>query len=260
MISSKMINLLKNDIQVTFTSQWKKFIPIVIIGLLGCFQLLLNDRSMAVTPGFINYLTYFFEGIEPFIVVDANTIFKIPAIWLFLHLYIFYLIVDYPIQDMKMIGKETFVRVGNRRIWWVSKCLTTIMIVLISYIVLLLTVLLFTLFSGGEILKSVSRSSSDLILAVLILPFVTSCCVGFFQLSISLLYRSMLSFLGVVVVLVMSVYFIHPLLFGNYLMLLRNQLLLQGGVVTSEGFILAAVIGIAGYSIGHITIKKLNIY
>jgi hypothetical protein len=161
---------------------------------------------------------------------------------------------------MKMIGKETFVRVINRRVWWASKCLTTIMIVVTSYLVLVLTVLLFTISNRVDILHPITGSSIDLIIAILVLPLVLTCCVGLFQLSISLISRSMLSFLVIIVVLVMSAYFIHPLLFGNYLMLLRNHLLLPGGVVSYQGFILAAVIGIIGYAIGHITIKKLNIY
>lgn len=255
-----MINLLKNDLQITFTNQWKKFIPIFLLAILGCLQLFFKEKDIAVTPGLMDYLLFFFEGIEPFKIIDANTIFKIPAIWLCIHLYIFYLIADYPIQDMKMIGKETIVRVANRRIWWTSRCLTTVMIVIVSYIVLTLTIFLFTLFTRGELLQSIGESSTDMIVTILVLPLILTCCVGLFQLSISLRYRSLLSFLVIVVVLVMSAYFMHPLLFGNYLMFLRNQLLLTGGVITKEGFLLGAIIGIVGYGIGHITIKKLNIY
>lgn len=255
-----MIKLLKNDLQITFTSQWKKFIPIVLLAILGCLQLFLKENDMNVIPGFMDYLQFFFEGIEPFKIIDANTIFKIPAIWLCLHLYIFYLIADYPIQDMKMIGKETIVRVSNRKVWWISRCLTTVMIVIASYIILNITIILFTLSTRGELLQSIAKNSPDMIVTILILPLIITCCVGLFQLSISLRYRSLLSFLVIVVVLVMSAYFMHPLLFGNYLMLLRNQLMLTDGVMTKDGLLLAAAIGITGYGIGHITIKKLNIY
>lgn len=255
-----MINLLKNDLQITLTSQWKKFIPIVLLAILGCLQLFLKEKDMNIIPGFMDYLQFFIEGIEPFKIIDPNTIFKIPAIWLCLHLYIFYLIADYPIQDMKMIGKETLVKVGNRRVWWASRCLTTVMIVIASYIILNLTIILFTLSTRGELLQSIGESSLDMIVTILVLPLLMTCCVGLFQLSISLRYGSLLSFLSIVVVLVMSAYFMHPLLFGNYLMLLRNQILLADGVLTRDGFILAGTIGMFGYGIGYWTIRKLNIY
>lgn len=255
-----MINLIKNDMQITFTSQWKKFLPIVLIAILGCLYMLFDEGRES---GFLDYLIFFFKGIEPFVIIDANTVFKIPFIWLCLHLYIFYLIADYPISDLKMTGKDTLIRIGDRRIWWASKSITTIITVFISYALLTITILAFTLVTGGNLFKVTAIyeiNFTDLMVATIVLPMVLTCCVGLFQLSLSLLTRSIISFLGVVALMVISAYFMNPFLFGNYMMLLRNQLLLSEGVLTIYGFILAAAIGLAGYIIGHFTIKKMNIY
>lgn len=270
----KIVNLIKNDLRIAIISQWKKFIPIILIALAGCIYLSISSKGLIAAPAFMDYLIYFNKGIEPFTRFDPNAVFNIPGIWLCLHLYIFYLIADYPISDLRLLGKEILVRIENRRLWWISKCITTVFTVFLCYFLLFITIYIFTLLTRGHLSLQPSDilfknifgysylqiKTIDFLVTVILLPFVITVSASLFQLSISLLSRSILSFLFIVIILVASTYYLNPLLIGNYLMLLRNNLFLINGVLTNQGFLLSGLFGITGYLIGHITIKEMNIY
>lgn len=254
--------------------QWKKFIPIIGIAFLGCSNLYINSKDLVKPPVLIDYFIYFSKGMDPFTNLGRNEVFKIPVIWMCLYLYIFYLIADYPVQDLKMLGKNLLIRSNTRVNWWISKCIITIHTIFICYFLLYSSIMLFTFFSNGnfsfnptqELMDSIFGvsdmhvSNSQVVEIILLLPLALTVGVSIFELGLSLIIGSIYSFCFIVTVLIISAYYTSPLLFGNYLMLLRNSIHLENGVLTNYGFFYSILIGILGYFMGALRIKKLDIY
>lgn len=274
---NNFLKLIKKDLLVLIFVQWKKFIPLILIGIVTVMALTsqLKDTSkLTLSPSFIDYILYLYKGIEPFQVLSGNDIFKIPFIWLFFHLYVFYLIADYPVQDIKYLGKEIFIRMKKRWIWWFGKIVVLIFLVVFSYLIFYLTILAGTIFLGGNVsmepnkevfdtlfhMSSSLLSAPEIIVLVIILPVFITICSGIFQLSIAIISKPNMSFLITVIILIISAYYLKPYLIGNYLMLLRNQLFLETGVENIGGFIVALLTGVVGYILGAIKVEKLDIY
>ena len=184
------------------------------------------------------------------------------------------MIADYPVQDIKYLGKEIFIRMKKRWIWWFGKIVVLIFLVVFSYLIFYLTILAGTIFLGGNVsmepnkevfdtlfhMSSSLLSAPEIIVLVIILPVFITICSGIFQLSIAIISKPNMSFLITVIILIISAYYLKPYLIGNYLMLLRNQLFLETGVENIGGFIVALLTGVVGYILGAIKVEKLDIY
>jgi len=69
-----------------------------------------------------------------------------------------------------------------------------------------------------------------------------------------------LSNIVLVSIIVASAYYCHPLLLGNYLMILRNDAIsFERGVNTMVGLVLGVIVSILAVIIGNLRFKKMDI-
>ncbi len=273
------IGLIKHDLMVGIGYSWKKFIPIIMIMILACAQfyqetqLYLEATHQDLSLSMADYLVDVFKGMEIYI-PSKDDPFQIPAIWLLLNVYLAYLVASYPAKDMASFGQQIMIRSQSRRKWWLSKCLWNIITVLVFYSLIFATIFVFSLLTGevtlvmhNEINEQVSEittshfTTGKLLEVVGVLTILTSMALSLLEMLLSFLIKAVYSFTIIVVVLSISAFYCHPLLIGNYLMIMRNNFIISNqGVDSAQGMVISLLIILLSTTIGYIKLKSSDIF
>lgn len=252
--------------------RWAFYLVFICTSVVFCIWLnaevkvLNNFQHLNLIPSTMDYLLKFFQGAEVYNPLE-NKPFTIPAIWLFLNLYLAFMIANYPTHDLQEFGKNIFVRSQTRTAWFVSKCIWNIVTVTIIYILLYLIILIFSIVNNNismrvtpeiadrVLLISHFKQSSNLFLVAILLPPVTSYAISFLQMFLEFILKPIYSFVIVVCLLSASAYYYNYFLIGNHSMLLRNEVMLDGGIKTWIAVVIDVAI-IAGSIIGGVICFK----
>lgn len=236
--------LIRHDLRCGLLRPRCLLIP--ILAILPCWLC----HKIAVTAGFDcgwgGYLMYCFMGIEPINILDTMEKTQLPILWLLLVSGCLYLNLDYMLNDLSLTGQQIIVRSGNRREWFISKCIWNLLSCGVYFIIVSATAAVFSLFTGGDLslrcesaaLNNLYRGevdtgtvSSFTILAVsLLLPYLTVSTLSLLQMTLCLVLKPILCFLLSEIVLLVSVYWSSPLILGNGAMGIRSGLLTARGV------------------------------
>lgn len=260
-----LVGAFRHDLAAGILGQKFKFIPVALFCFFVCTAFCRESIELTgITPSFLEYCLYLFKGMEPYD-PESNEPFRVPYIWLFFHLYMAYLIGNYPQRDLSGVGAQILMRLQSRKIWWVSKCLWNLTSVLIYYFLIFSVVFLFSLCSGSlsvttnaEIqnmltgVNAAAFSRRSLICYVFLLPILTSMAVSMFQMVLSFLIRPVFSFVCIVMLYIISAYYFwFP--YGNYTMLLRSAPVLgTDGYAFSEALIAGAVLLVLSVGVGAV--------
>lgn len=268
--------LIKHDLLIGIFYAKLKYVPVFLIFIFLCahFQNMADiSFSHGITssyPSFSDYLIDIFKGME---IYQKNKPFEIPVSWLMINIYIAYLVSFYPFQDLNGYGQQIILHSKNRKQWWLSKCIWNISTVLTFYLIGYLVIFLFLLFSGNFslprnkdinlLISNVNTANLQLesvILIGFILPIITSIAISLFQLSLAMFCKPILSCIIIISLLVVSAYSTSPLLLGNYLMILRNNLIsLNNGVSEVTGIWISVFLSIFSICSGYLKFKYLDI-
>ncbi len=278
-MNSTFLKQIKHDIQIGILYSWKIFIPFITIFLLASADF--SSHSSRVTshlliqkePSFSDYAIDIFKGMPIFNPSSFFTKFEIPALFLFITIYLSYIIGKYPFKDLKGFGIQILLRSKKRSNWWFSKCIwcmfNVIIMYIIAYVIFFFFILKtgnFTFFNNPVINQTVSEVDSsrlkelDLFLVVYILPITTSFTLSLLQMVISMFTKPIIGNILIICLIVFSAYFCKSFLVGNYIMILRNECVISNaGVNTITGLIINAIISILCIIIGAIKFKKIDI-
>ncbi|WP_071396579.1 hypothetical protein [Bacillus tuaregi] len=267
---------IKHDLLIGILHEKLRYVPVFLIFIFSCvyFQNMVDrGASHEITssiPSYSDYIIQIFKGME---IYQENRPFEIPVTWLLINIYIVYLVSYYPFQDLNGYGQLIILHSKNRKQWWLSKCIWNISTVLTFYLIGYIVVFLFTLLSGDiafqrneDINLLVSRVNTanfqpeSLLIIGFILPIITSIAISLFQMTLTLFCRPIFSCIIVITLLVASAYSSFPLLIGNYLMILRNNMISLGeGVYATIGILLSISLSIFSILIGFVRFRNLDI-
>lgn len=180
---------------------------------------------------------FYFRGMSIY-TPSINNPFKIPIIWLMIHALIGYVIFIYPTQDLHTHGIQILLRTKNRFMWWISKCIWNVCIILLCYIIAFLSACIFALMFGqfsfeptlsvNNIINEMDLTniiSEQLFISIFLLPILTSITLGLFQMFLSFFLSPIISYIVIMCYLIASAYYYSPFLIGNFSMIIRNSLL-----------------------------------
>ena len=221
----------------------------VLIPLLAALPCWMCYR-IASTSGFQcslgGYMLYCFMGIEPIRVSDTMDKLRLPIMWILLMSGCLYLNLDYMLNDLSLTGQQIVVRSGDRREWFLSKCVWNLMNCGVYILLVGATAAIFTLFTGGDLSLSCDPAALDtlyrgevkagtvspftVLTVSLFLPYLTVSALSLLQMTLCLAVRPVLCFLLSEVALLLSVYCSSPLILGNGAMGIRSGLLVSKGV------------------------------
>lgn len=220
--------------------------------------------------GYLGYLTGLFQGMPEYVKSDTS-IFELPVCWLIYYAYLFFLIGFYPISDLYGSGMKTLLLSGDRKKWIVSKYIWIACTVTMYFFVLMLVLLINSLWYGNldtsaEAMLAVygiditSLETVQILAIWVVLPVMISIAMAFLQFTITICLNALAGYTISVVILVASAYWMHPLLFGNYLMIIRSDVVREGGMNLVTGIVICIVVDILSILLGYSCFKRKDIY
>lgn len=236
--------------------------------------------------GFFDYLLYLVQGTQKYIPGKSST-FQIPVLWMVMNIIPAFLVCSYAVRDMEGQGMYMLLKNRSRRVWWLSKCIWNVVTVTLLYVIVWGTLFLGTVLGHHSIsgiwtihkdicevimempVQSMPQAgqlpvdiyhSGLFLLAVIIVPFVISMEISLIQMTFSLIIGPVISFMVVVIICVLSAYFMNPLLLENYTMLMRSNLVLgNSGMNLMAGVIAAIVLGSITILLGFRYFSRMDI-
>jgi hypothetical protein len=204
-------------------------------------------------------------------VLSADSSFQLPAYWFLFHAYLFFLIGFYPVSELYLGNGQALIRTRSRKIWIVSKLFSIFLNITLYYGCFLLLLLIGNLLHGGEIIPRngiiglggiaiFNKSISDLFVAFILLPLLVSVALGVIQILMSLFLDPVLSFMAVVGYLIASVFWMNPLLIGNFSMLYRQDWISGKATIDiTTGTVLCFVLIVVALILGVIMFQRKDI-
>lgn len=249
-----------------------KYVPLVLIIVVSCLYFYKRvDNKAALTIG--DYIINFFKGEIPYAMTSKEKPFDIPALWTSYIMY-FLLITSRKISSFftreeyqKVIRLQTRKRVHMYHIsslfqetfaYWMLTYVIFLLFALCSNARFVLPDSAIQLKYSGIVISNLSAVTLGIYL--IILPFVILVSISFLQYAITLLTSTIISFVLIVVLLVVSVFCFHPLLFGNYLMIIRHEAFLSNGARWEMGSFISLIIIVISFQFSYLNLRKKDLF
>ncbi|MBR2836356.1 MAG: hypothetical protein IKE43_11710 [Coriobacteriales bacterium] len=194
---------------------------------------------------FGDFLCAAFGGVQPF---DStmNSKFNLPTGWLCVCVCAIYVMLDYPLRDLKGVGTNLLIRTGSRRLWWAGVCLWICACSVLLWLCTLGICALWTIADGGSFSLGISErvpeslSFKHLLLTLenpvvpssifIIIPLALI-AFGLLQTVCAMYLKPLFSFVVVLAVLFFSAFYdASPWLLGGCLMICRFDTVTAGGM------------------------------
>lgn len=256
---------------------WKRGIyscPYKLLGIVVVYFLILLDKANYLKNLNVSSVYYLFmvtfQGIPPYVPEDKLP-FLFPAEWLIVVLPVLCYTLQYPVNDLSGFGKQIFLRIANRKIWWYSKCIWLISSVAICGILYAILLLIIGFCFGfnfstdyvitEEVLNMIPLySQNNIEIQMICQIFFTFLALCFLQMFFSLIMGTTYSFISLMVLLLLSVYFMKGYLPGNYLMLMRSSYYIEHGIKFIPCLTVDFLVIILSIWDGKYLIKKYNVF
>jgi hypothetical protein len=218
-------------------------------------------RRFSGTRSITDYLIFMAKGMEAYAPSTGGP-FIFPIFWGMLHVLIALLVAGYPTSDFHGYALNVFLHAGSRGLWWAAKAVWTVLTVCSFYLLGLVVTLAFALAAGDATIFPASQVSlyvsaidalavarHELLLALLVPP-ASSIALSMLQVLLSFIIKPSLSFLAVMAYCFVSVFIPTPFLIGDYSMLLRNGIALQGGLSSAAMLAIDSISAVALAGLG----------
>ena len=269
--------ILIHDLSMGFSHNKPKYLLSILLFSLLCVMFFNGTQSLQLSDqiqsraSFMDCCISIFKGMDVYIPSSEN-IFQIPIEWLTIQVMVSLLILSYPTQDLYMYGTQILTRTNQKAMWWLSKCIWNIVTTICFYLVGIGTIFVFTVFYGevslvptakiSELMNQLpiqSYDQSKLLIAVFILPLVTSIALSLMQMTMAFILTPIYSYLIIVCISVASAYFYTPVLIGNFSMLMRNEVIFSSGINSFWAMIICLSLIIISTVIGCFYFKNYDI-
>lgn len=220
--------------------------------------------------GFLVYLTDFYRGIPEYILTDTS-IFELPGSWFLYYGYLFFMVGFYPVTDLYGCGMKTLLAAESRGKWLLSKFMWIAFHVICYFGATLIIMTLWSMLRGNlttppDLFHNMYGIDLETIgwgrfwSIWVIVPVLTAISLAFLQFAVSILFHTITGYITSLTILVVSCYWMTPWLPGNYLMLLRSDLIVDNGVPCSIGIILSIAIIFCSLLTGFIAFRRKDIF
>lgn len=237
-----------NDINIYILKN-KKIFLIPVLFLVQCYYIKIQIFNIdnTINGTLADYIFFIFKGNDPIIKTNDTTI---PVFWisnLFLSSYITVGIIQ---EGLTGFNIQILLRSQSKYNWWLSKCITILAFVLIYFMILHLTIVIFCCINNIDFSFQLTDSLADIIfdsdcyqkkynlntnrfsviLISYIMPFLSLVTLNILQLFVSLRTSSIISFIITNIYILFSVYTDIPIAFAGYAMLQRSSTFVNDGM------------------------------
>ena len=273
------LRLLGYDVKYGILKRWYVFLITIVFAVAECkecFGLIqsLNECGYMFDRGTVmDYLIFSFQGMSLY-TFDPRNPFTIPLFWFVFQIGASYVVAYYTENDLRKNGRNILMASKSRLTWWISKVVTCICSVLVYFFFTVLMITLFALINGASFSFTASDNfcvsifsstmlyltTKDLVLIILVLPFVVTAAVCVCQIACSLVFSPVLCFATVSGIYVLSAYYTNPWFIGNYTMWQRCSYYVEGGVSPDVGFLMSIMLMVLAIGYGSYIIKRKDVF
>lgn len=267
--------LVKHDLRQGVLHRWKfflisllYFVFIDIVFIVGINTMFADTN---VKCSISDIMLNIFIGNKPFDPTEGKGI-NIAINWIVFHTLLFSSIGFYLIDDLKKSATQIILRTKSRALWWTSKIIWCMVLVVSYYLLFFICAVLCGFFSGNMTFSLSDEIVSELyeitvqgvsmgktIFTIIVLPMIVSISFAIVNAFISLIVKPIISLILVVCYLVASAFYESPILLFNYSMVLRNNFDGVNGVSNQNGVLISIVLLLICFTIGIKVIKKKDI-
>jgi len=251
--------LLRYDLREGIAAEWKKLVAVVVFSLIAGLYMyvhivgLKKNFDISTNGTFMDYLLNMLHGMKRFVASSGGD-FEIPITFLGISILTAFTIGNYAVNDLSACGIQIITRSRSRTNWIISKILWNFTVVIMIYLCIIIVALIL---GGGGIaptelicskildfsnVNANGISNGTLCMLVILLPIVTSMAVSQLQMSISLIKSPVAGFFVVITIMFLSAYITSPYLLGNYWMIQRSSIFLNGGMNMVIGFVVNVIV------------------
>lgn len=267
----------KVDLKIFFKESWKKYGFVFLLVLVQCvgFHNLIQQYNTVNGQEwklhFWDYVICFFQGTVPYTQSEGKETFNIPPYWSLYLIYFVLLIGKLTGQFSKKYEQQMLLRLKNRKQWWMEMHLK-IWLECIGYLLVTAATFLIYAFCTKSAIEGINlkvlqdclgleiNEKNLRIFSMVIVFFLALLALAYIQYIVSLAINAVIGILFSIVILVSSVYQIHPFLIGNYFMEIRQIMFVMDDV----GFLIqgAVSVGIIFFMvvIGYQILKRKDLF
>lgn len=259
--------------------KWKKYIVVILLVVVQChfFRMNMNLRMeqtgtvYQITIG--DYIADFYKGTFPYAGFQSQEPFNIPPIWSLFLFYFFAVFSHLYSQMFRQSEYQYVLRKQTRRRWWNSQNLEILSETFRYLAAAYLTFAAYGMCTGAKLtginekmqlewngLNLTGMSGMELLRDTLVISVFVMLALGYIQYVVSIIANAIVGIIVPVVVLVSSVFCMNPFLLGNYLMLMRGNVRMDGGVHTGVGILLSVILIFITYFVGEKIIQKKDLF
>ncbi len=269
--------LIRHDLSQGVLRCWWKYVFVIFIFAVPCGVLFLCTKN-GIREGIVtsqasvtDYLIYILKGIRVYI-PTPDTKFEVPILWLIVYVYLAFVAGSYPIDDLALSGQQILLRTQKRVQWWLGKCLWIVLNAIIFFAIGYAVIICFASVGGNLSLKPSNDivrvycemdvsgvNTGSLLAAVTVLPLITAIALSLLQTTLAIILKPIYAFLLIACVMVASAYFFTWVLPGNHIMLLRNALMMDGGIPTPFSLAYMTVLALASIIVGCVVFRRYDI-
>lgn len=265
------VKVIGYDVRAVWNENKIKYMVLVGIIIISCICCNHSCKEqLSVDMGFWDYILWNFRGMK---VIRKNEYIIPNAYWVLIQLYLAIIIGVYPVKDLHKAGQQILLKSRNRKIWWYGKMVWNILSVLGFYFVLYLSVIAVSIATGGfkaaqpEVIaflfgnQGIEVAENGLYAYALIVPVIVSLAVSVTQMMIAVVFQPYMGYIWVCFVLAAGTFVYSPYSLGNYLMLLRTPVLLQGSILNVQYAVtLSIMLSLISVITGTVMIYRKDIY
>lgn len=200
--------------------------------------------------------------------------FMIPTAWFLFHGGLCYMTLSYPSEDLSAGGIQVMIRIKRKILWWFSKCLWNFLMTFCYHAISYLVMFLFCGFTGLDLSFTLNKelfaakygwtlpiqgTQRELLLGMMVLPFLASAVISLMQMTISLFVRPVFAFTISAIYLLLGAYFTFPFLLSNDAMPVRSAVIGVYDFTFRSGIVLCGIIGAGSILIGALSTTKRDI-
>lgn len=273
----KLYRLIKQDILGNVLMN-KRFILILIFTFVSCFQTkgyLFNiDANTKNTIG--DFALFLLKGEDPFVITQEM---EYPLYWIAFVISALFTTTGLLQKDLQGYGVQILLRGQEKRLWWLSKCVTIIIMTIYAYVVsyaaflaycileknslsLKLTdTVLFEVANGtyAQAQAALPNSVSEQIILIIVLPVFILIAMNMIQMVLSILFGPIVSFSVLVGYMVMALFVVSPYVLPAYLMINHSSSIIVGGLNCKTGIIVSVITSLSMAIFGEILFYKKDI-
>ncbi len=245
----------------------------ILFMMIACAEFSGQLLSFEITEAtFGDYFLYIFGGMKEYIPTPGEP-FKIPYLWLLVHLGILYFTLHYMYDDLHGFGQQLILRSKSRITWWVSKCIWNVVAVVVFYVLAWSTIALWAqlhhaahnfqissfLFEWMLPEMQEKNTSESLVWEITWMPLMVTIAASMFQMFLSFFLNPMLCYIISIVHFLAAAYYLSPFLLGNYAMALRSNKAIANGVDLCHGTEIAIAGILLSVFLGMLIFQRYNI-